>query len=97
LRGGQIGMVFQDPLSSLNPVLTVGFQVAEAIAAHRAISRSAAWEQALAMLNQVRIPDPELKARQYPHQLSGGQRQRVMIAMAFSCRPRLVIADEPTT
>jgi oligopeptide transport system ATP-binding protein len=97
LRGGQMAMVFQDPLSSLNPVLTVGFQVAEAIAAHRPVSRTEAWAQAVQMLRQVRIPDPEMKARQYPHQLSGGQRQRVMIAMAFSCQPRLVIADEPTT
>src|SRR5206468_10499365 len=90
-------MVFQDPLSSRNRVLSVGFQVAEAIAAHRPVSRKKAWERAMEMLGQVRIPDPELKARQYPHQLSGGQRQRVMIAMAFSCNPQLVIADEPTT
>jgi oligopeptide/dipeptide ABC transporter ATP-binding protein len=97
LRGGQIAMVFQDPLSSLNPVLTIGFQVAEAISAHRPVSRREAGERAVEMLRQVRIQDAEMKARQYPHQLSGGQRQRVMIAMAFSCEPRLVIADEPTT
>jgi oligopeptide/dipeptide ABC transporter ATP-binding protein len=97
LRGGQIAMVFQDPLTSLNPVLTVGFQVAEAIAAHREVSWGEAWVRAIEMLRQVRIPEPEMKARQYPHELSGGQRQRVMIAMAFSCDPRLVIADEPTT
>jgi oligopeptide/dipeptide ABC transporter ATP-binding protein len=97
VRGGRIGMVFQDPLSSLNPVLTVGFQVAEAILAHRGVSRQEAWRDSVAMLERVRLPDPEAKARQYPHQLSGGQRQRVGIAMAFSCRPPLVIADEPTT
>jgi oligopeptide/dipeptide ABC transporter ATP-binding protein len=97
VRGGRIGMVFQDPLSSLNPVLTIGFQVAEAILAHRGVGRREAWQEAVAMLDRVRLPDPEVRARQYPHQLSGGQRQRVGIAMAFACRPPLVIADEPTT
>jgi oligopeptide/dipeptide ABC transporter ATP-binding protein len=97
LRGAAMAMVFQDPLSSLNPVLTVGFQVAEAIALHQEVGRAEAWERAVEALRRVRIPNPEVKAHQYPHQLSGGQRQRVMIAMAFSCRPQLVIADEPTT
>jgi oligopeptide/dipeptide ABC transporter ATP-binding protein len=97
IRGGRIGMVFQDPLSSLNPVLTIGFQVAEAIATHERVGRREAWRRAVSMLERVRLPDPARKARQYPHQLSGGQRQRVGIAIAFSCDPPLVIADEPTT
>jgi oligopeptide transport system ATP-binding protein len=97
VRGGRIGMVFQDPLSSLNPVLTIGFQVAEAIATHERVGRRESWRRAVSMLERVRLPDPAMKARQYPHQLSGGQRQRVGIAIAFSCDPPLVIADEPTT
>lgn len=97
IRGGQIAMVFQDPLSSLNPVLTIGFQVAEAIALHQKVPMKLAWERAVEMLGRVRLPDPEIRAHSFPHQISGGQRQRVMIAMAFACNPRVVIADEPTT
>lgn len=97
IRGGQIAMIFQDPLSSLNPVLTIGFQVAEAIALHQRVPMKVAWERAVQMLGRVQIPDPEVRAHSYPHQISGGQRQRVMIAMAFACDPEVVIADEPTT
>ncbi len=97
IRGGRIAMVFQDPLSSLNPVLSIGFQVAEAISLHQRVPMKLAKERAVEMLDRVGLPDPEIRARAYPHQVSGGQRQRVMIAMAFACKPQLVIADEPTT
>lgn len=97
IRGGEIGMIFQDPMTSLNPLYTVESQLTEPLRIHRGLSKAEAREKALALLRRVEIPNPEERLRQYPHEFSGGMRQRVMIAMAVACAPKLVIADEPTT
>ena len=97
VRGGQIGFVFQDPISSLNPIMTIGEQISETLTRHVGMTREQAVERTLKLLAQVGIPDPELRYRNYPFQFSGGMRQRVMIAIAIACTPEIVIADEPTT
>ncbi len=97
IRGNRISMIFQEPMTSLNPVFTVGYQIVEALRLHQKMGKKEAWEKATDLLNEVGIPDPKKRVTAYPHEMSGGQRQRVMIAMAIACEPDLLIADEPTT
>ena len=96
-RGKQIAMIFQEPMTALNPLLTIGRQIAEMVVLHDGLSRRAARDRAVEMLHHVKIPEPERRAREYPHQMSGGMRQRAMIAMALACKPKVLVADEPTT
>jgi peptide/nickel transport system ATP-binding protein len=97
IRGNRISMIFQEPMTSLNPVMRIGDQITEVVQLHQTMTNKQAWAKAVEMLRLVRIPEPERRAQEYPHQLSGGMRQRAMIAMALACRPTLLIADEPTT
>lgn len=97
IRGNAISMIFQEPMTSLNPVLTIGEQIAESLRLHQNLPRQEAWRRAEQMLHMVQIPSPAHRAKEYPHKLSGGMRQRAMIAMALSCHPQLIFADEPTT
>jgi oligopeptide/dipeptide ABC transporter ATP-binding protein len=97
VRGNKISMIFQEPMTSLNPVYTIGDQICETIMLHQRLNRKEAWEKSVEMLKLVQIPEPHIRALEYPHKLSGGMRQRAMIGMALSCHPRLLIADEPTT
>jgi peptide/nickel transport system ATP-binding protein len=97
VRGNDISMIFQEPMTSLNPVMTIGRQISEAVRLHEDVSKSAAADKAVEMLRLVKIPEPAQRAREYPHQLSGGMRQRAMVAMALACNPKVLIADEPTT
>src|SRR4030043_604648 len=97
LRGKELSMIFQEPMTSLNPVLTVGYQVAEVLTTHKGISKREAMANTVDLLRAVKIPSPESRIKEYPHQMSGGMRQRVMIAMALACNPKLMIADEPST